>query len=71
MAINNKEKMAPAIMSALCKEYFSSIIVDIDQGSYAALDFLPGWENIHERVISPILWRSMWKILLQEIHGKN
>ena len=45
MEINNKEKLAPAILSALCKEYFSGFVVDLDLGSYVALNFSPWMEK--------------------------
>lgn len=45
MEINNKEKLAPAILSALCKEYFSGIVVNMDRGSYTALNFSPWMEK--------------------------
>ena len=41
MVFDNKGKLAPAIVNALCKDYFTSMLVDVEEDSYNVLQFAP------------------------------
>lgn len=45
MRIDNKSKVAPLVLDALCREYFTGIIVDVEKDQYEVLHFSPWMEK--------------------------
>ena len=45
MRIDNKSKVAPLVLNALCREYFTGIIVNAEKDQYEVLHFSPWMEK--------------------------
>lgn len=45
MRIDNKSKVAPLVLNALCREYFTGIIVNVEKDQYEVLHFSPWMEK--------------------------
>ena len=51
MRIDNKSKVAPLVLNALCREYFTGIIVNVEKDQYEVLHFSPWMEKYPEEGI--------------------
>lgn len=84
MVFDNKGKLAPAILDAFCREYFTVITVNVEEDRYEALHFAPWMKQfpdegcfsdfVNEYVksyVTGVSKHELWQaLLLSEIHTK-